>query len=705
MSDVSDPNTFVPIGTVRPTVVNTWTYFEVAFNTVPAGNNFIAFRQVESNGTNRIDDVDVRLWANCPRPVNVNVLNITSTSANITWTAGSSETEWNIIVSETAITDFDNIDPALINSVSTTPFHPVTGLDMGKRYYIYVQADCGGAGRIGRWTETIFRTLCDIIRSTSWYEDFDSYAEGDIPDCWTRIVEHTEYPQVIVTPYLFPEREIVLETTQSAPGALMFIGKSIVINNPFGEQTIATPKFAVEEPNTSMHIDFWVYKEFAAYGGGINSIQVGVMTDVSDATTFTLIKDVGLTANNNTWAYYKVSYSTMPGNYHVVFKRMADTHPHYVFDDVSITMTPPDFNPPSVITDSADNITATSATLHKTVTQHTYPITTQGFRYRTGTNMWINVTTTAAAETLTGLRPNTTYEFFAYAVPSLGGQVMGDTLTFTTKDAPVILPIVETNIPTSVTQTTATLNKTVTPGTETITAEGFGYRLVGGSGAWTSVASNGNLIGLTANTAYDFYAFASTASDTYYGDTLTFTTLSEDVIIPTVVTNLATNVTQTTATLNKTVTSGTEPVTEEGWYYKALADAIWIKVTDGNLTGLTANTAYEFYAFATAGSTYYGNTLTFTTPSNSVGYDTATVGMFIIYPNPANSMATVKVEGLRTSAKVMVTNISGKLIETLRIKSGDDKVEFDVANYAEGTYLVRVVANGINRVEKLIVKK
>jgi hypothetical protein len=283
---------------------------------------------------------------------------------------------------------------------------------------------------------------------------------------------------------------------------------------------------------------------------------------------------------------------------------------------------------------------------------------------------------------------------------------MGDTLTFTTKDAPVILPIVETNIPTSVTQTTATLNKTVTPGTETITAEGFGYRLAGGSGAWTSVASNGNLTGLTANTAYDFYAYASTASDTYYGDTLTFTTLSEGVIIPTVVTDLATNVTQTTATLNKTVTSGTEPVTEEGWYYKAQAGTAWIKVvTNGNLTGLTANTVYEFYAYATAGSTYFGNTLTFTTPDNGVGYDTATVGMFIIYPNPANSMATVKVEGLRTSAKVTVTNINGKLIETLRIKSGDNKVEFDVANYTDGTYLVRVVADGINRVEKLIVRK
>jgi hypothetical protein len=120
MSDVSDPSTFAPIETVRPTVVNKWSYFEVAFNTVPAGTHFIAFRQLESSGTNRIDDVDVRLWPNCPRPTGINVTNVDPTTIEITWAPGFL-TDWNIVVSEIAITDFDNIDPALVKSVSTTP--------------------------------------------------------------------------------------------------------------------------------------------------------------------------------------------------------------------------------------------------------------------------------------------------------------------------------------------------------------------------------------------------------------------------------------------------------------------------------------------------------------------------------------------------------------------------------------------------------
>jgi hypothetical protein len=557
---------------------------------------------------------------------------------------------------------------------------------------------------------------------------------------------------------------------------------------------IATPKFTVETPNISINISFWVYIDRRGDAGS-DKVQISLMTDLEDTDNVTLIRDVELSVESAVWLHFDINYNATDGDYYVAFKRLTNAWTHYVFDDVSINMTPAVFTPPGVITDPADNITTTSAMLHKTVTQRTYPITTQGFRYRKGTDMWTNVTTTATAETINGLLPNTMYEFFAYAVPTIGGQVTGDTLTFTTHAVPVVPPTVVTNFPTSVTQTTATLNKTVTPGTEAITAEGFDYR-VSGSSTWTSVTNNGNLTGLTANTSYDFYAFATTATDTYYGDTLTFTTPADGVIPPTVVTDVVTNVTQTTVTLNKTVTSGTDPVTEEGWYYKAQADAAWIKVvTNGNLTGLTANTAYEFYAYATAGNTYYGGTLTFTTESesvtpptvitgeatnvtqttatlnkvvtpgseavteegwyykaqagtawtkvvtdgnltgltantsydfyafattasdtftgdtldfttgNNVGYDTANAGMFIIYPNPSNSMATVKVEDLHSSAKVTVTDINGKLIETLTINAGDDKAEFDVANYTDGTYLVRVVADGINRVEKLIVKK
>ncbi|MDR0506679.1 MAG: T9SS type A sorting domain-containing protein [Dysgonamonadaceae bacterium] len=86
------------------------------------------------------------------------------------------------------------------------------------------------------------------------------------------------------------------------------------------------------------------------------------------------------------------------------------------------------------------------------------------------------------------------------------------------------------------------------------------------------------------------------------------------VIAPTVTTLIATNITQTTATLNKSVTAGSETITAQGFKYKKTSESSWATSTNGSLTGLTANTEYQFYAYATTASgTTNGETLMFTT--------------------------------------------------------------------------------------------
>jgi len=83
---------------------------------------------------------------------------------------------------------------------------------------------------------------------------------------------------------------------------------------------------------------------------------------------------------------------------------------------------------------------------------------------------------------------------------------------------------------------------------------------------------------------------------------------------PTVVTNAATNIAVTTATLNRTVTANGVAVSSQGFMYKEMTAATWINNTTGSLTGLSPNTQYKFYAYAVAGAlTVNGNVLTFTT--------------------------------------------------------------------------------------------
>ncbi|MDR3328226.1 MAG: leucine-rich repeat protein, partial [Prevotellaceae bacterium] len=75
-----------------------------------------------------------------------------------------------------------------------------------------------------------------------------------------------------------------------------------------------------------------------------------------------------------------------------------------------------------------------------------------------------------------------------------------------------------------------------------------------------------------------------------------------------------------------------------------------------------------------------------------------------IYPNPATDKATVRIDGLTTSAKVTVIDLSGRLIETRTISAGSTETEINVSAYASGVYLVRIVSDNVNKVEKLTVK-
>ncbi|MBQ0112854.1 MAG: choice-of-anchor J domain-containing protein, partial [Bacteroidales bacterium] len=95
----------------------------------------------------------------------------------------------------------------------------------------------------------------------------------------------------------------------------------------------------------------------------------------------------------------------------------------------------------------------------------------------------------------------------------------------------VVAPQVATLAATQVAQTSAVLNGTITPGTETISAQGFEYKEATAAN-YTTVSATGNtmtatLNNLTANTTYEYRAYATTATSTYYGSAITFTTLEE----------------------------------------------------------------------------------------------------------------------------------------------------------------------------------
>ena len=124
-----------------------------------------------------IDNFAVNPIPSCPPPFNLYSINITSNSADITWTAVGSETSWNI---EYGPSGFSQGSGTNI-SVSNNPF-TLSGLNSSSSYDVYIQADCG-SGDVSIWVGPhSFNTLCNTVMAPY----FESFSSGFLPNCWSQ---------------------------------------------------------------------------------------------------------------------------------------------------------------------------------------------------------------------------------------------------------------------------------------------------------------------------------------------------------------------------------------------------------------------------------------------------------------------------------------------------------------------------------------
>ena len=358
---------------------------------------------------------------------------------------------------------------------------------------------------------------------------------------------------------------------------------------------------------------------------------------------------------------------------------------------------------------TANNITETSAELSWNGTATGYEV-----RLNSGTPE----TVTATSKTFTGLTAGTAYTVEVRAVCASSQSAWVSTSFTTQNESGITAPTVNTLAASNITHDGATLNGTITAGSEAITAQGFMYK-ASSAADWTTVSATGTTLtatvnNLTAETAYEYKAFATTASSTVEGAVMNFTTLAAPVVVtpPTVETLAATEVTHEAATLNGTITAGSEEITAQGFMYKASSATDWTTVaaTGTTLTAtvnnLTAETAYEYKAFATTASdTVEGEVINFTTLAAS-GLADAESGAIkaMIYPNPAKDKATLSLTGLTANAKIIVSDLQGRIIQTEDLQAGSETYELNTSNYASGVYYIRILCGNNVNTQKLIIE-
>ena len=222
---------------------------------------------------------------------------------------------------------------------------------------------------------------------------------------------------------------------------------------------------------------------------------------------------------------------------------------------------------PVVVTTAATGTGLTTATLHGTINARNANVTS-GFEYGLTTAYGTAVaaipalitgaTVTSIASALSGLSPCTLYHYRATGV-SGGLTVNGSDLTFSTTNA---APVATSTAASSVTGTTATLNGTVTANNLS-TDVSFDYGLTVAYGTTVAgvptpvtgaapTAVSAALTGLLPGNTYHFRVNGANACGTINGTDLTFTT---PALSPTVVTDPATGIGISVATLNGTITA------------------------------------------------------------------------------------------------------------------------------------------------------
>ena len=183
MSDPTNANTFVVIDTVYPDAadVSTWVEREVNFSGYDGTDaHYIAFKN--EYGTNYsyayIDNLSINTIATCHKPSALTVSNIDLTSATLSWTEGDVETEWDIEYGPVGFTHGD--DDATIVHTTTNPLD-LTDLTAATSYDVYVRADCGG-GEVSDWIlipVTFSTTVCPATEQCEYtFIAGDSYGDG-----------------------------------------------------------------------------------------------------------------------------------------------------------------------------------------------------------------------------------------------------------------------------------------------------------------------------------------------------------------------------------------------------------------------------------------------------------------------------------------------------------------------------------------------
>ena len=361
--------------------------------------NLCASATVTNTGlqTTRPNITFVATAATCLPPSALTLANITSSGADVSWTAPTTTvTQYNWEVRSSGLPGSGATGLATSGNATGVTALPTTLLPATK-YTFYVRSDCG-AGSFSGWNSVTFTTLCVAVNSFT--ENFDAVVIPALPTCWARVgTTGTVNTQAT--------------NSASAPNTLLINSSSIT------NQGIVTMPAVTNAGAGTYRL---VFKARASGTvGGI--LEVGYMTDPTDPLTFTSIQSV--TANTLTYQSFIIEPGTAPGTAQVLAFRHAGAPANAILiDDVKWELIPSCASPTALI---ISNTTATGAQLDWTAPTSGTPT---GYDVYVSSNNTLPTSTTTPTITgitgtttnITSLTGSTKYYFYVRTVCGASGN-------------------------------------------------------------------------------------------------------------------------------------------------------------------------------------------------------------------------------------------------------------------------------------------
>jgi gliding motility-associated-like protein len=379
---------------------------EIFLNTIPSGLVYFAW-VMEAGGDTAllIDDVRIDPIPPCPVPTALTAGNFTTTTADLSWTPGFTETAWEVVVQAPGTGE-----PTADGTPATNPY-TAENLLPNTEYEYYVRAICGGTNGNSPWAGPfLFRTECAAF-DVPFVEGFNS--DSPTEACWKINDVNGGWDKWV----LDNDFDNIYEGDQSAR-----YNSEFTVDN---DDWLISPAINVTG-GERLSFQYRVYDNIYPV-----NMEVRLSTGGTDPADFTTVLVPVQSYTNEYYVKKVVDLTAYTGTVRIAFHAPggSDSGMYWYLDDVRVEAIPACADPYDLV---VSNLTQTSAQLAWTPgnseTQWEVVVQPSG----TGTPTTAGTITSDNPYVANGLTPGTTYEFYIRAVCGSTQSIWAGPVPFTT---------------------------------------------------------------------------------------------------------------------------------------------------------------------------------------------------------------------------------------------------------------------------------